>query len=129
MPTTLTPRQTKAIGLLGAGMNKTDTAQECGISRETLHQWLRQDDFNAALRDLHRRQGRLSFSRALSLVDDALATLSEIMTDPEQDPRCRVAAASKLLSFASTTFFDLDSEERLMKVEQELGLREKPKAG
>jgi transposase-like protein len=51
----LNPKQTKAALLLASGDTVTTTAEQVGVNRLTIHQWLREDDnFNAYLNSLKR---------------------------------------------------------------------------
>ena len=51
----LNPKQTKAALLLASGDTVTATAEQVGVNRMTIHQWLREDDnFNAYLNSLKR---------------------------------------------------------------------------
>jgi transposase-like protein len=51
----LNPKQTKAALLLASGDTVTATAEQVGVNRMTIHQWLKEDDnFNAYLNSLKR---------------------------------------------------------------------------
>ena len=45
----ITPAQGKAIRLTAQGLNKTDVAKQCGVSRQTLYDWFSIPDIRAEI--------------------------------------------------------------------------------
>ena len=77
-PGELTPQQILAVEHLTTGATVVKTAELVGVSRETVHRWLREDwNFqaaaNAARRELHDAVQR----RLLVMTDRALSTVAE----------------------------------------------------
>ena len=57
MSSELSAKQTQAALLLARGDTVTTTAEQVGVNRLTIHQWLREDDnFNAYLNSLGDRK-------------------------------------------------------------------------
>ena len=77
-PAELTPQQILAIEQLTTGATIGKTAEAVGVSRETVHRWLREDwtfqaAANSARRDIHEAVQR----RLLAMTDRALSTVAE----------------------------------------------------
>ena len=95
---TLTGKQRKTVEALLATGEVTAAAKEAGISRETLHRWLRQPAFGQAVRDAEAR-ALDDLSRLLVRMGrTAAATLAKAMSDATVPPATRVRAADVALS-------------------------------
>jgi orotate phosphoribosyltransferase-like protein len=124
MSKTLNANQTRAVSLLAAGMTKTQCAAEVKVSRETLNQWSKIPEFANQLHQLQQEQAKQSFNRALTMCDDALDTIFDMMINPETPPNIKLNAASRILEFGKKVFEDLDMEHRMVQIEVKLGIRE-----
>ena len=118
----LTAKQSQAALLLSSGETITATALKCEISRETVHQWLRDDTFNANLNSLKREiidAARAAIQNASTL---AITTIADLMTNSDND-MCRLNAAKEILAMAGITrALDIgsDSPEALKKEREEM---------
>jgi hypothetical protein len=103
MPQNLTPgkltgRQQKAVAALLTTGEVSAAAREVGISRETLHRWLRDPVFLAAVR-VAEAEALDELSRLLvRLGRTAVATIAKVMSDAGTAPATRVRAADVALS-------------------------------
>ena len=102
MPRNLTPgeingKQRRAVEALLSTGEVTAAAREAGVSRETLHRWLRQPAFVAAVRQAE-AAALDELSRLLvRLGRTAAATLAKAMSDPAAPYPTRVRAADAAL--------------------------------
>jgi hypothetical protein len=94
---TLTPKQRKAVTALLAMGEVKAAAAEAGISRDTLHRWLKQPAFLAAVREAE-ADALDELSRLLvRLGRTAVATVAKAMTDPGTPAATKVRAADVAL--------------------------------
>lgn len=94
----LTPKQRKAVEALVATGEVSAAAKEAGISRETLHRWLRQAPFAQAVRDAEARALDDLSRRLVRMGRTAAATLAKSMSDASVPAATRVRAADVTLS-------------------------------
>ncbi len=96
-PAELSPKQRRAVAALLATGEVTAAAREAGVHRDTLHRWLRQPDFLAAVRQAE-AEALDELSRLLvRLGRTAAATLAKAMADPAAPYPTRVRAADAAL--------------------------------
>jgi len=114
----LNAKQLQAAVLLSAGTTITATAEQTGITRVTLHEWLRNDDkFIAYLNSLKHDlidAGRAGLQASVAL---AIETINSIMTDSDNDV-VRLNAAKEVLNRAginNAQAIGSDDAERLKK--------------
>jgi transposase-like protein len=94
----LSAKQRRAVQALLTTGEVTAAAKEAGVSRETLHRWLRQPAFADAVREAEAR-ALDDLSRLLvRLGRTAAATLAKAMNDPAAPYATRVRAADASLS-------------------------------
>lgn len=74
----------KAITLLGSGMNKTDVANQLGISRDVIYDWLKDDDFVNAI-NLAIETSVNHLIKLLSRLDDKVIKTLERLLDSQND--------------------------------------------
>ena len=103
----LTTNRRKAIRALLGHSTVRAAAAACGLAERTLHHYLADPTFRAALRE---RQDELTAATAARLsggVGDALATLEAVWHDPEATPAARVrAAVAWLKAWRDATMID-----------------------
>ena len=94
----LSPKQRKAVtALLSTGEVKA-AAAEAGIHRDTLHRWLKEPQFLAAVREAE-ADALDELSRLLvRLGRTAVATIAKAMSDPVTPAATRVRAADVALN-------------------------------
>jgi len=94
----LNAKQLQAAALLASGATITATAEQTGMTRVTLHQWLKHHDaFIAHLNSLKHElidNGRAGLQASIAL---AIETISSLMTDSENDI-VRLNAAKEVLN-------------------------------
>jgi transposase-like protein len=96
-PGKLTGKQQKAVGALLATGEVKAAAAEVGITRETLHRWLRQPHFLEAVRQAE-AEALDELSRLLvRLGRTAVATVAKAMSDPGTPVATKVRAADVAL--------------------------------
>jgi transposase-like protein len=123
-PGTLTPKQRKAVEALLTTGEVTAAAQAAGVSRETLHRWLKQPLFQAAVRDAEAR-ALDDLSRLLvRLGRTAAATLAKAMSDPTTPWATRVRAADASLGRLLQLRELATLEARVVELERLTGLEE-----
>ena len=98
-PTGLSPVQTRVAAALAQGATVTGAAREAGIHRTTIHHWFRTEPrFNQAV-----QQARAEFAATLAdelkdLATLALATLRDLLTNPNTPASVRLKAALAVLN-------------------------------
>jgi len=92
----LTLTQHHVIALMSAGATVTAAAQQAGVHRNTIRNWLRLSDFRAALTQACDEQVRAWRDQSQSLAAGALASLRNILDDPAVPPAVRLKAALAL---------------------------------
>jgi hypothetical protein len=114
----LNAKQLQAAVLLSGGATVTLAAEQTGITRVTLHEWLRNDDnFIAHLNSLKHDlidAGRAGLQASVAL---AIETINSIMTNSDND-LVRLNAAKEVLNRAgvnNTQAIGSDDAERLKK--------------
>jgi len=96
-PEDLTAKQRRAVAALLTAGDVSAAARETGVSRETLHRWLRQPDFLEAVR-VAEADALDNLSRSLvQLGRSAVETLEAAMGDPAAPWATRVRAADAAL--------------------------------
>jgi len=94
----LTAKQRKAVEALLTTGEVTAAAKEVGVHRDTLHRWMNQPAFHAAVRDAESR-ALDDLSRLLvRLGRTAIATVAKAMNDPAAPYATRGTAANASLS-------------------------------
>ena len=120
----LTPRQRTAVAALLTTGEVTAAAQAAGVSRETLHRWLKQPAFLEAVRAAE-AEALDELSRSLvGLGREARATLAAAMQDPSAPWATRVRAADASLGRLLQLRELATLEARVAELERQAGLDE-----
>jgi transposase-like protein len=91
----MTPKQRTGLLALLSTPSVAAAARASGLSRETLHRWLRDPDFRAEL-DWHRDEAfRIGLCRVVSAAERAVETLTELLR--YGSPRVQLKAAKATL--------------------------------
>src|SRR5215218_5614284 len=93
----LTAKQRKVVEALLSNGEVAATSRETGVSRETIHRWLRQPAFNQAVRDAEARAVDDLSRMLVRLGRSATSTLAKAMTDATSPVATRVRAADVAL--------------------------------
>jgi hypothetical protein len=100
MSTNLTARQKRALSALTEGATIEAAGTQAGVSRQTIHTWLAQDDFRTELS----RAGGAALAAAsmalLSATGDAVQVFVDALDPHAVVTRGRVLAAKTLLDMA-----------------------------
>jgi phage terminase small subunit len=100
-PTThaaLSPKQRRAVEALLATGEVRAAAQEAGISRATLHRWLQEPAFLAAVREAEAKALDELARLLVRLGRTAIGTLAKAMSDPATPAATKVRAADATLA-------------------------------
>ncbi len=87
----LKPSQLKAAALLAAGTSCQDTAQQCGVTPETISHWKRDPNFRAHLSQLKRDAVESARERLRNLNAKAVGVLEELLASSSDSIRIRAA--------------------------------------
>ncbi len=104
-----------AISALVANPNITEAAQTCGITRKTLHKWMKEPEFAFELAEAQKAVTKRVMRSVVSRAEKAVNVLDEIMTDIETAPPARVSAARAVLEF---TMKAIELEDVLARIEE-----------
>lgn len=96
-PTSLTPRQYKAIESLLLTGEVTAAAAAARVSKETVYRWLKRSDFQRAVNNAEVRALQSLAGRLVGLGDLAAKTLEDVMSDVKAPPSARVVAAGRVI--------------------------------
>ena len=121
-------RKDRAIVALLQYGSTEKAAEAVGIHPATLWRWLRQAEFQQALREAR----RAAFSRSIACLQQAasaaVATLVGIMSDPEAPAGSRVRAAQCVVDLTQKGFEREDMEARIVQLEKIALKGESPRA-
>ncbi len=121
----LSPKQRRAVEALVASGEVRAAAQVAGVSRETLHRWLRQPGFLAAVRAAE-ASALDNLSRSLvRLGGVAASTLDTAMQDPATPVASRVRAADVTLGRLLQLRELATLEARVVELERVAGLEDR----
>src|SRR5688572_21353545 len=120
----LTPKQRKAVEALLATGEVTAAAQAAGVSRETLHRWLKHPPFLEAVREAEAKAVDDLSRLLIRLGRTATATLAKAMTDASVPWATRVRAADASLSRLLQLRELATLEARVAELERAAGLGE-----
>lgn len=87
-------RQQRAVYLIAAGRSDEEIARECGVAAITVKTWRTKPEIEQAVTEAIAEHGRSQVAGAFALVDQALATLAEAMTEagkPVSEKRIKAA--------------------------------------
>ena len=100
MSSELSAKQTQAALLLARGDTVTTTAEQVGVNRMTVQQWLKKDDnFNAYLNSLKREFVDAGRSAMRASIVTAIDTINQLMLSSTNDV-VRLNAAKEILDRA-----------------------------
>ena len=111
----LKKRQSDAIDALMRAPSISAASEQSGVPRATLHRWLSDPAFLAALRAARRRPFVVAMSRLCQLSNKAVTVLSQAL-DGEPVTKVAFLAATRILEFAGAVRAD-DLEARLSEIE------------
>lgn len=92
----LTEQQRQAVMLLASGKRGVEVAAELGITQETVSRWRNSPTFAAAVNQLLRDATTATIADIRSAASDAVAVITDIMRNSEDD-KMRLSAALSIL--------------------------------
>jgi hypothetical protein len=102
-PLALTPTQQQVLALISAGSPMSHAAQEAGVHRNTVHNWIQSvPAFSQALSQARYWKAIFWREQAESLAAAALDTIRATMTDHSVPASLRLKAAQSILALACT---------------------------
>jgi transposase-like protein len=111
-------KQEQAIIALLTQRNVDEAARATGIAPNTLLRWMKEPEFDAALRKARRLSYSQSIGRLQQASSVAATTLLKLMVDPDSPPSCRLRAADSVLSHAAKAIEIEDIEARVSELER-----------
>jgi len=118
--TTSNPKYLPAALALAAGASKTEAARKAKVSRTTINNWIKKQDFQEFLDKLKREHFLKSVDKSISTIDPALDFLRQVMKDKDEKTADRLRAANKLLSFGSRNAEAKEILDRIEKLEKKI---------
>ena len=116
----LTTRQTQAIAALLANRTVGEAAKAADVGERTLHRWLADATFRAALHEAESQAIAGAARRLVKLTESALDVVEAVLVDRDIHPATRLKAVDTVLANL-LRLRDLASiEERLAKLEENL---------
>lgn len=116
----LTWRQRHAVASLCGGATVTDAADDAGVTRQTLHQWLNQDAVQRALKDAECDALDALSRRLVGLADLAAGVFADVLQDSDASPTVRIRAANMLLQRLIQIRELYEFESRLVELERQV---------
>jgi transposase-like protein len=110
-------KKDKAILALLSHSTIESAAQEVGVTRKTLHEWLKQEDFKMKLQEAKHETMNHVTMRVRASMAEAVDTLTEVMGNSETPAHARVSAAKAVLEAGFKAIEQEDILTRLDKLE------------
>jgi hypothetical protein len=122
----LSPRQQKAIQTLLTGHTKSQTAAAVGVAPRTLSRWLADPTFHAALTTAADEALANAAHRLAGVLDDAVAVLTEVMTNTDARDPDRLRAASLVIHRGLDLIQQKQLIERIATLEAKTNVSQEP---
>lgn len=121
MDRTIEPNKDRALTALLSSRSITAAAEKAGVSERSIYTWLREDiEFRTAYQDMRRASLQAASEKIAGSIDEAVSTLSEIMTDDTEKANARVSAAKAILDNFFRVSELVDFDERLSEIERQI---------
>ena len=91
MPTKTDLKKREAVSLFLAGKTETEVAEEIGVSRQTIWNWKRDEDFNHDIVEAGESILADHASAVAKLVDEAIVAMSELLKSNDESMKFKVA--------------------------------------
>ena len=111
-------KKEEAILALLTQQNVDEAAKTIGIAPNTLLNWLKLPEFDAAYREARRLSFRQSVARLQQASSAAVSTLLKVMVDPSTPASTKVRAADSVLDHAAKALEIEDIETRVSELER-----------
>lgn len=113
----------QAVAALLSCRNVEEAARAAGIGTNTLRRWMKQPDFEAALREARAALLSQAIARLQGATGAATTTVLKIMLSPEAPAGARLRAAEIVLEQAAKAASTEDLEVRLANLERKVDLK------
>ena len=111
-------KKEEAIAALLTQRNFEEAARAVGISPNTLLNWMKAPEFQAAYREARRAAFGQSIARLQQATSAAATTLLKTMIDPGRPPSVKVRAAEAIFTHAAKAIEIEDIEARVSELER-----------
>ncbi|MGA2133406.1 MAG: SEC-C metal-binding domain-containing protein [Bryobacteraceae bacterium] len=95
--TPLTPNQEKVLAFIAAGYSATAAAQQAGVHRNTVSNWLKVEAFRKGLEQARLEKQILFWDQAAAMAAECLNNLRIVANDPTALPSLRFRATKTIL--------------------------------
>jgi phage terminase small subunit len=93
----LSPAQAQVVAALAQGRTVTAAAQDAGLNRNTIYNWLHDPEFKTAVEEAQREYVAILSDGVRDLAALALETLRNLLEDPKTPPSVRLKTALAIL--------------------------------
>jgi transposase-like protein len=114
----LGPKKEAAILALLSSQSVEDAARDAGVTPRTLFRWMKEPEFEAALRAARRAAFSQSIGRLQQMGIAAVTILGKVMVDPNTPPATKVRAADSVLNHAAKAIETEDILARVAELER-----------
>ena len=118
---TLSANEMRAIAAMLSARDVRDAAKQCGVSERTMHRYLADVNFQAALRQATSDALTQTVRRLSVLSTLAVGVLAKEMSNTRSSPNARIKAACAILSHVLPFTENVDLSERIAALESKLG--------
>lgn len=116
----LTPKKFAAVVALLSTSNQQEAAAAAGVARCTLVRWMKDETFRVAMVEAEAGAIDQATRRLIGLSDNAINTISVVLTDPNTTPGIRLRAAQTVLEFLLKLRELRNVEQRLVDLESRI---------
>ena len=113
-------RQLNAIPILLVARTKYEACEKIGITRETLNQWFRDEEFLRPYRAAQREMYDGAMNLMLQKLEAAVTYLGGVLEDPDAPAAVKVNAAKIIVERCTANNETLELEERILALEKAL---------
>ena len=114
----LTPRQRRAIISLISTRNIEEAALQAKVGARSIHRWLNQPIFRVALFEAESEAVDQATRRLISILDEAIETLSNVLSNEEASFSERIRAAQIVMDYLLKYREMRNLEQRLLVLEE-----------
>jgi hypothetical protein len=117
-PTSLTPRQIRALTYLADSPTVSEAARQANVARATLYRWMEEPDFRQEVERLRGEAADMAKAELKGLMLKAVSVLSDSMHDTSSLVRLRAAQSTMYIGMKAIDVAQL--EQRIDRIEDAL---------
>jgi len=125
--TGLSRKKQEAIVALLSQKNVDEAARSVDMPARTLYRWMKEEEFDAALRDAQRATFKQAVARLSQMCPAAVTTLGRVMADPNTPASTRGRVALGVVTHTTKAIEIEDVEARVSKLERAALTKKNPK--